>query len=175
MATLEELEKTVANQQQLLEKATDYIQKLVAQSADFRQKLGEATTFTAAIARCITQQKPLNLANLQEAFGDNQVEQINNVFQNAVKQGLITVGTAVTEKSLLLVQEFNASRQEVSRRQDINMSAVKEEMKNQFLGKVAGEEVTVFKDGQIHAIFLIHDVFEPVEKLEQTFESQKPE
>lgn len=168
--TQEELETLVGQQQETLNKVTDYIQKLVEQSHQLRQRLEYTSNFVGIMMRTINEGRPLTVPELKESHAAQQAEQVGNIFSSAVKSKFIEPVDTVTDTSILLVQEFNESKQEINRRQELQIGQAKDDVKALFVGKKVGDEVGIFDNGQLKAIILIHDIFEPVKQLEQSLE-----
>ncbi len=164
MATIEERMTTLEKQQESL---SAVLHQFVKTMQEMRKNSSEVSNHMGAILRTVLDNRALTKAGLAESSVLNQLDQLNQYLQSAVKNGMIEPSNGpVTAKSLIVAQQFDFAHEEVNRRVLLNVNDMKPEDKKIFEGTFNNTEVTGFSEAPA-AYLLIHEIYEPVEKVEK--------
>jgi len=166
MATNEERLTTLEKQQESL---SAVLHQFVKTLQEMRKNSSEVSSHVGAILRTVLDNRALTKAGLAESSVLNQLDQLTQYLQSAVKNGMIEPSNGpTTAKSLVVAQQFDSNHEEINRRVLLNVSDMKPEDKKVFEDKNPGNEVTGFSEAP-DAVLLIHEIYEPIEKASKPF------
>lgn len=163
--TTEQRLTLIETQQEAL---TSVLHQFVAKITDLSQKHSEIGMYVAALMRTIFDSKPITKEALAESSVLNQVDKLNNQVQMALSSGILTPVEAITEKSVVVAQQFDDNKNEINRRILMDVGDMADTVKPVFLGKKVSEEVqaNTTTDNAVN-VLLIHEIYDKVDKVEK--------
>lgn len=97
---------------------------------------------------------------VREKAVENKISELTNALDLMKEQGTLVAGNGeVTEKSFLVLQEFNKEGDIISARTQVLFAGLDSEIQNSLLGKKVGENVDL---GESRAVVSIQEIYEVV-------------
>lgn len=163
---LKKVKEQFDQQNSVLQKMEETLEQAVQALNEQRAVGTDLQTVISSLLRTIQDGRPLTPEQIKESHWALSSERMNNLFNMAVKNGLLQRTDLVTDRSLLLVQEFNSSGVEMERAARVEMTSLPPEFKELLMNKKLGDRVPYFKEGQLAATYVIQDIFEQTNKTE---------
>lgn len=161
------IEERVTTLEKQMESLSAVLHQFVKTLSEIRENQSNVGERLASLFRTIYDDRNITKAGLVESSILNQLDKLNHYLQSSIKSGIIEPSNgAVLANSLVVGQQFNEQHEETNRRVLLNVSGMKPEDKAIFEGKTSGQEVTGFSEAPT-AFILIHEIYQPVEKVEK--------
>lgn len=124
------------------------------------QALKRVSDDLKALKGTLTDSNPNLNEMIREKSIENKVTELSSALEQMKSEGLLTNGNGeVTEKSFLVLQEFNKNGDIISARTQVIVAGLEDSIKQTLLGKKVGETIDL---GEEKATVSIQEVYEVV-------------
>ena len=137
----------------------EHVNNLYTQVETMRQALKLINNMSTSLVELLTQNQPVTEQNLEKKMVANSVEELKQTAQAMVEQKIIAPSEIVDKNSFLAVKETNAKTgQPIQLRAQFALAEMDEKTSSLFIGKKAGDVVSVSDGSVVVEILEVYDI-----------------